>query len=92
MRAHLYCPPPVAGVHLAIHTACPLVIGVVALWRKHQVTRELGITVDGPNTLQYVTEVELEGVISNDQFLALEWRAPRQLVVDDIVQFFWSVI
>jgi hypothetical protein len=63
------------------------VIAVVALRRKHQVTRELGITVDAPNTLQYITEIELEGVISNDQVLALERRAPRQLVVDDIVQF-----
>jgi len=36
--------------------------------------------------------VELEVLLSNDKFLALERRAPRQLVIDNVIQLFRSVV
>ena len=75
MGVHLDCPPPVASVHLVIHTACSLLVGVVALRHKCQVTRELRVTIERPNTLQDVTEVEWKWVTCYNQVLTREWWA-----------------
>ena len=39
-----------------------------------------------------VTVVELEALLSNDKFLASERRAPRQLVIDNVIQLFCGVV
>ena len=75
MRTNLHCPPPVTSVHLVIHMAFALTVSVVALRDIDQVTRELGISIKSPNTLQDITEVELERVTCYNQVLTLEWRA-----------------
>ena len=71
---HLYCPPPVTSVHLVIHTALALTIGVVALRDINQVTRELGISVKSPNRFQQVTEVKLKCFTCYNEVLTFEWR------------------
>jgi hypothetical protein len=67
-------------------------IGVMALRRKHQVTREIGIAIQGPDALQYITKIKLKGVTCDGQVLAFEWRAPGELLVDNVIQFVWRAI
>ena len=53
---------------------------------------KLGIAVEGPNALQYITEVKLKGVTCDGQVLTLELRAARQFFIDDVIQLFWRAI
>ena len=72
--------------------ACALVIGVVALWCKHQVMRKLGITIEGPNVWYYVVVIKLKSFTCNHQVLTLELRAARQFFIDYVVEFIGRAI
>jgi hypothetical protein len=64
------------------------------LWCKSEISHKLRIAIKRSNGFYNVPAVELEVLIrvSNDEFLALEWRAPGQFVVDYLVQPFDSAI
>ena len=72
--------------------ACALVISVVVLWCKHQVTCKLGIAIEGPNAWYYVAVIKLKSFTCNHQVLTLELRAARQFFIDYVVEFIGCAI
>jgi len=70
--AHLYRPPPITCIHLAIHLLHLPIAHIVVLWSKNQVLHELGISIDHTDTIQDVTKMKLETFISNVNVFALE--------------------
>jgi hypothetical protein len=74
-------------MHLVIYSARSLGVGIVPLWCKDKFTCKLGVTKEGPDALNDVTVVELEGFTPNNKILALKGRAgPGQRLVDYAVQ------
>jgi hypothetical protein len=73
-------------MHLVINSACSISVGVVPLWGKDEFTRKLGVTEEGSDGWNNIAIVELKAFASNVEILALEGGAPRQHLVDDVVQ------
>ena len=56
---HLYCPPPLTSVHLTVDSTSPLMVHIMLLGGNNQVTHELGVSIECPDTLKDVPVVKL---------------------------------
>jgi hypothetical protein len=74
---HLHCTPPVTSVHVTVDLTSLLTISVVALRHKDEVMCELQVTIESPDTLQYVPVMEVESFASNAKIPTREHWVPR---------------
>jgi S1-C subfamily serine protease len=63
-------------MHIMIQTICPINIKVVTLRGKDQNGRKFRVTIQGPDALEDVAEVDIEGLTHNNYLLAFKAR-PR---------------
>jgi hypothetical protein len=72
MKANLSFPPPFTSMHIMIQLNHLISIKVVTLRNKNQNRRKFQVAIQRPNTLDDVTEVEIEGLTCNYYLLAFK--------------------
>jgi len=86
LDTYLYGPPPVSSMHLRIDLLHPFGIFIMSLRGKYHVTSKFRVAKDCLDAWQNILIVELDAFAFNVKLLGLEWRVPRQLVVNDAIQ------
>jgi hypothetical protein len=74
MKANLSFPPPFTGMHIMIQPNSLISIKVVTLRNKNQNRRKFRVTIQRPNALDDVTEVDIKGLTCNNYLLAFKAR------------------
>ena len=85
---YLGCPPPFSSVHIKVDTNFARLIGVVLFRDEEKQGHKLWISIERPDALQNVSEIDLEGLAGDDDLVPLELRSHgRKLLVDDGIEF-----
>ena len=83
---HLYRPPPVSGVHLRVDSMPLFRVMVMSLRGEYHIMSKFRVAKDGLDGWQNLSIVKFKAFTSDVKLPRLEWRAPRKLVVNDIIQ------
>ena len=70
-----------------IESDCTIFVRIVALWREHQIWKEVLISPERTYTLQDVTKIDLKLFPILLKFITLELRASRKRV-DNFIELF----
>ena len=74
-------------MHVVVHPLLFIVISVVSFGCHYQVWCKILITKQRTDTLNYVSEVQLTNLITNQHFLSLEGRTSREVFVNQFIKF-----
>jgi hypothetical protein len=64
----------------------------VSLWGKDQIMCEFRVAVEGPDAKKNIAVMKVESFIPDDKFFTFKWRAPGQVVVNDVIELICRMI
>jgi len=82
---YLSCPPPFTSMHLVIYPHGMICINIMALRHEYQIGEEVWVTVQGSDTFQSISEVDIEGLIINYDLVVMKCRTSREPLVNNYV-------
>ena len=78
-------PPPVAGVHLIVDTACSLGISIVLFWSIDKLMCKFRVTEEGSDGRDNFTIMKFEVFAADTKVHTLKGGWAGQRVIDDVV-------
>ena len=84
--SYLRFPPPLASVHLVIHTSGLALVGIVPLGCKDKVWSKFGVAEQLFDALDDISAVDLIGLPGDTNFFTKKLRLIRYLLINDLVQ------
>ena len=88
----LSTPPPVTGMHLVVDTLRLGLVKIVPFGGKDKCSCEFWVSKDRADACNNVTEVDIESLATDNDLLSDEWWTSWQMVVDDFIELYCSLV